>query len=168
VKYIFTNRPALTALLAFLSSPALSQEWIFGFGYADFSYGGSKDTAIVSAEYHSNPIRHANLLEIKWAGSVSVFATGDVHLGVGLAGTIPHKRGWFTEFSVLPGVYVNGEANNDLGSAFEIRSLISVGRKMKNGTNISVALTHKSNASTAENNPGVNSLVFRWHLPIRY
>jgi hypothetical protein len=67
----------------------------------------------------------------------------------------------------MPGVYAENEVLNDLGSAFEIRSLIAVGRRLNNGQGISLALTHKSNASTAAENPGVNALILRWHFPIQ-
>ncbi|MVO18273.1 acyloxyacyl hydrolase [Parasedimentitalea huanghaiensis] len=151
--------------LSFLS-PAYSQEWVVGSGFADFSNGQSKDTAIISAEYHSAYFHRRKRLELGWGAAVSVFGTGDVHLGGGLVGTVDLGHRWFGEVSVMPGVYAHRKVENDLGSAFEIRSLVSVGRRLKNGSAVSVALTHKSNASTATNNPGVNALLVRWHLPI--
>ncbi|XHE54338.1 acyloxyacyl hydrolase [Phaeobacter sp. BS34] len=75
------------------------------------------------------------------------------------------QRGWFIETSVMPGAYAESVKLNDLGSTFEIRSAIAVGKEFATGKSLSLALTHKSNASTADINPGVNSLLLRWHVP---
>jgi hypothetical protein len=146
--------------------PAQSQEWVMGAGFADFSSSRAKDTAIISVEYHSDPFHSRRRLKIGWGGSVSVFGTGDVHLGGGLVGVLDLGQRWFAEASVMPGLYGHRILENNLGSAFEIRSLLSVGRRLNNGGAISVALTHKSNASTAAKNPGVNAVLLRWHLPV--
>ena len=67
---------------------------------------------------------------------------------------------------MLPGAYIEGTALNDLGSTFEIRSQLAVGKRFKSGKALSLALSHKSNASTADINPGVNALTLRWHIPL--
>ena len=63
----------------------------------------------------------------------------------------------------MPGAFFEGESRNDLGSEFEIRSLIGVGYRLDNGDSISLAVTHKSNASTSSFNPGVNAVLLRYH-----
>ncbi len=156
--------PCAFFLCSFL--PAHSQEWIVGTGFADFSSSRSKDTAIVSAEYHSSPFYIRKDLELRWGGAVSILGTGDVHLGGGPVGIIDLGHRWFAEVSVMPGLYAHLTAENDLGSVFEIRSTLAVGKRLKNGGAISMALTHKSNASTAAKNPGVNALLLRWHFPL--
>ncbi|NIZ63246.1 lipid A 3-O-deacylase [Sedimentitalea sp. CY04] len=157
----------LVLFLVFIS-PANSQEWVLGSGFADFSSNRAKDTSIISGEYHTAPFYSQKKLKVGWGGSISVFGTGDAHLGAGLVGVVELGNRWFAETSVMPGIYTHKKTENDLGSAFEIRSLFSVGRRFKNGGAISVALTHKSNASTAAVNPGVNALLLRWHLPVRW
>jgi len=64
------------------------------------------------------------------------------------------------------GLYAHLEAKNDLGSVFEIRSTLATGKRLKNGRAISMGCTHKSNASTAAKNAGVNALLLRWHFPL--
>ena len=67
--------------------------------------------------------------------------------------------------SVMPGAYFESSPGNDLGSTFEIRTVLAVGKRFANGKAVSLAFSHKSNASTADENPGVNSLTLRWHIP---
>ncbi|MEM1007273.1 MAG: acyloxyacyl hydrolase, partial [Pseudomonadota bacterium] len=42
--------------------------------------------------------------------------------------------------------------------------LLGVGYSLDNGNKISLAVTHKSNASTDDPNPGVNAFFLRYHL----
>lgn len=148
-------------------SPAQSQELIVGGGFADYSASHSKDTGIFSAEYHFSPQLNKGNTRIGFGGSVSIFGTEDIHLGFGPVAVFDLNKNWFIEASVMPGLYFNNEERNDLGSSFEIRSLLSVGKQLKNGHAVSLALTHKSNASTAPQNPGVNAVLLRWHLPVK-
>ena len=155
------------AFLVSVSSPLLAQELILGAGFADFSSGISEDGGMISAEYHHTPFYENDRLSVQLGGALSAHFTGDFHIGVGVAGAYQLQNQWFLEGSVMPGAYYENEDDNGLGSTFEIRSLFAVGRRLKNGSAISVGLTHKSNASTASYNPGVNSLLLRWHAPLK-
>ncbi|MVO18600.1 acyloxyacyl hydrolase [Parasedimentitalea huanghaiensis] len=159
-------RWSVVVLLA-TSNALAAQDWIVGAGFADFSNGLAQDGGVALVEYHHKPIRDSSDFLLGLGGAFTVHGTGDLHLGVGLVGQLPLSNNWFVEGSVMPGVYLERHARNDLGSAFEIRSLIALGRRFANGSGISLALTHKSNASTAVHNPGVNAFLLRWHLPIR-
>ncbi|CUH50164.1 Lipid A 3-O-deacylase (PagL) [Ruegeria atlantica] len=64
----------------------------------------------------------------------------------------------------MPGYFSKSEELNDLGGSFQIRSLLGVGYTLNSGNKVSVAITHKSNASTQQENPGVNSVLLRYHL----
>ncbi len=162
-----TGGLAITAALMWLlvlPSATSAQEWILGAGFADFSRQGAVDGAILSLEYHHTPFYTRGRLDIGWAGAAVVHDTGDAFLGVGLTGRYALDANWFIDATVLPGVFVENEALNNLGSAFEIRSLLGIGYRFDNGAALSLALTHKSNASTAPINPGVNSILLRWHF----
>jgi lipid A 3-O-deacylase len=73
---------------------------------------------------------------------------------------VPNR--WFIEGSVLPGAFFEKVVENDLGSTFEIRSLLGIGYTFDSGNRLSLAVTHKSNASTASKNPGVNAVLIRF------
>lgn len=161
------NRILLSAVLtAGLASSAFGQEIVLGAGYSDYSLNGAKDGAILSLEYNHRPFYEGNVFSARLAGAVEVVDTGDAFVGGGLSGKWDLKQDWFIEASVLPGAFIEGTALNDLGSTFEIRSQLAVGKQFKNGKALSLALSHKSNASTATINPGVNSLTLRWHIPL--
>ena len=161
------NKLVLSAVLsAGLASSAMGQEIVLGAGYSHYSFNGAEDGAIVSLEYLHNPFYEGRVFSARLAGAVELVETGDAFLGGGLSGKWDLQHDWFIEASVLPGAYMEGTSLNDLGSTFEIRSQLAVGKRFKNGKALSLGLSHKSNASTADINPGVNSLTLRWHMPI--
>jgi len=141
--------------------PAQAQEWVLGLGYADFSSNASSDTGLIAFELHAAPFYERGAFELGWAGALVGHSTGDVFLGAGLAGMLNLKRGWFLEGSVMPGYYHASTPQNGLGSDFEIRSLLGVGFTLNSGDRVSLAISHKSNASTSAVNPGVNSIELR-------
>lgn len=161
------NRIALSAALAVaLASSAFSQEIVLGAGYSDYSRQGAEDGVILSMEYIHRPFYEGRVFSARLAGAIELVETGDAFLGGGVSGKWDLQQDWFIEASVLPGAYIEGTALNDLGSTFEIRSQLAVGKRFKSGKALSLALSHKSNASTADINPGVNALTLRWHIPL--
>ncbi|MBE1293650.1 MAG: acyloxyacyl hydrolase [Rhodobacteraceae bacterium] len=155
----------LVCVLAMAAAlPARGDQWTLGAGYADFSDSRTQDAGILSLEYHSIDLIGDKRLRLGWASALTVFDAGDVHLGMGAVGYVSLGAGWFSEISLMPGIYKDW-GGSDLGSEFQVRSLIAIGKRFKNGQVVSLALTHKSNASTAARNPGVDSLLLRWHVP---
>lgn len=139
-----------------------AQEWVVGAGYEDFSDPVSIDQGILTFEYHFAPYHKRERFSAGFAGMLSVDGEADVFAGIGVAGVYKLKEGWFVEGSVMPGAYFESTQENDLGSRFEIRSLIGIGYTLASGNQISLAATHKSNASTADKNPGVNAIMIRF------
>lgn len=159
MKYFLTT----TALLAFAST-AQAQSVVFGAGYADYSDSQSTDQAIFSLEYQHRPFHEAARFSAGLGAAVSIDEDGDTHIGAGVIGVYSFADRWFVEGSVMPGYYDESNDLNDLGGSFQIRSLLGLGYTLNNGNKVSVAVTHKSNASTQEDNPGVNALLLRYHL----
>ncbi|NDW45043.1 acyloxyacyl hydrolase [Ruegeria sp. PrR005] len=155
---------AYIALLATCcAAPLHAQSLILGSGYADFQYERSEDQAVLSLEYQHTPFWERGRLSARLAAAATLHSNGDFHLGAGVASEYAFDRNWFIEASVLPGVYFEGEDSNTLGSRFEVRSLLGVGYRFDNGDAVSLAITHKSNASVSEFNPGVNTVLLRFH-----
>lgn len=157
------NLIAAAALLV-SASTAEAQTVIFGVGYADYSDSQSIDQAIFSLEYQHKPFHEATRFSATWGAAFSIDEDGDTHIGAGLIGVYAFSKRWFVEGSVMPGYYNASNDLNDLGGSFEIRSLLGLGYSLNNGNKVSVAVTHKSNASTQPDNPGVNALLLRYHL----
>jgi lipid A 3-O-deacylase len=145
-----------------LTGPASGQEWVFGAGYADFAREASNDEAVLVLEYHNAPFYLWGDLDLGFAGVLVAHTDGVLFGGAGISGIYDLPARWFIEGSVMPGYYSRASSNNDLGSQFEIRSLLGLGYTLGSGSRVSVALTHKSNASTASENPGVNSIQLRY------
>ncbi len=142
---------------------AQAQSVIFGAGYADYSAGSGDDQAIFSLEYQHRPFHEATRFSATWGAALTVDTDGDTHLGAGLVGLYSFADRWFVEGSVFPGYYNESNAANDLGGSFQIRSLLGLGYTLDSGNRVSLAITHISNASTQEDNPGVNSVFLRYH-----
>ncbi|GGH23345.1 Lipid A 3-O-deacylase (PagL) [Cribrihabitans marinus] len=153
------------ALAGLTGGTASAQEMVFSLGYTSYSLEGSEDSAIASIDYSHAPFFVRDRLSAGWGAAVEATAEGDLFAGAGVVTEFQLDNGWFLEGSVLPGLYDEGSAGNDLGSAFEIRSLFGIGRELPSGNRLSLAITHKSNASTADSNPGANAFLLRWHRP---
>ena len=154
---------AVSLALLLAAQTAQAQSLVFGAGYSDFSDSQSNDEAAFSLEYQHRPFHEATRFSATWGSALTVDTAGDVHVGIGLIGLYSFADRWFVESSVMPGYFSEGQGRNDLGGEFQIRSLLGVGYTLDSGNKISLAVTHKSNASTQDDNPGVNSLLLRYH-----
>ncbi len=153
----------IATALCLSATIAQAQSVILGAGYSDFSDNQADDHAVFSLEYHHSPFYEATRLSATWGSALTVDEAGNVHVGIGLVGYYSFAERWFVEGSVMPGYFSESDQLNDLGGEFQIRSLLGVGYTLDNGNKVSVAITHKSNASTNDDNPGVNSVLLRYH-----
>ena len=143
---------------------AQAQSLVLGAGYSDCSNARARDTATLSLEYQFAPFYSGRVIEISTLITADHDGEGDSYAGVGLGAKWRLGNDWFIEASTMPGYYSAGTSVNDLGGHFHFRSLLGVGRTLPSGNAVSMALTHKSNASTKSYNPGVNALLVRYHL----
>ena len=67
--------------------------------------------------------------------------------------------------SFAPGLYERGDGK-DLGHAVEFRSGLDLAYRRKNGARIGVEVHHLSNASLDENNPGTETFLFTYSIPL--
>lgn len=157
---------ALALALLTPAAPALAADFILGLGYTDFSGSSPNDNAVLGLEVQSDPLRR--FLGADWSAgaAIELHEAGGYWLGAGPAAIWRRSDDWFIEASVMPGYFEPGGSGNRLGSHFEIRSLIGVGRKLNDRLSVSVAFAHKSNAGTSSDNPGANSFLLRtrWHF----
>lgn len=152
---------AALAVLFFATS-AQAQSFVLGGGATDFNNPASEDSGIVTLEYHHNPLYQTGRFELGLAAALTVHTSGDLHAGLGVSGIYGLGERWFLEGSVLPGVYFENEDSNWIGGRFQIRSLLGVGYILGSGDRLSVGISHISNASTTDFNPGVNTVQLRW------
>lgn len=152
---------AVMTLLA-STSGAWAADWVLALGSSNFNDNTADNSAITSTELHSNPFFNRNRFSTSYMGVITAHSSGDVFVGVGLSALLGFNTHWFIEGSIAPGYFNESSPGNDLGSAFEFRSIIGVGYALESGDRISIAVTHKSNAGTANRNPGVDSVLLRY------
>jgi hypothetical protein len=153
----------ICVLAGFAPATLTAQEVVFGLGTTDYGDAGT-DSAKLSLEYRHTPFAQRRVASFAFGANASVSAEGDLFIGAGLWTRWQWQSGWFIDNSIMPGLYAEGTAGNDLGSAFEIRSLLGVGYRFDNGSAVSAAVVHKSNASIATDNPGANAYLVRYHV----
>lgn len=141
------------------------QEVIVGLGATDYPDRGN-DSEIVSLEYIHSPFFKSDNFSAAFAANGSITSDSDWYIGAGLAMRWSWHSGWFADGSLLAGYYKVGIPGNDLGNDLEFRSLLAVGYELDSGSRLSLAITHKSNASISDVNPGVDTLLLRYHLPL--
>ncbi len=72
---------------------------------------------------------------------------------------------------LTPSVAVGGYAQNgskDLGSVFQIQSALDAAYEFQGGSRLGVRISHISNGGVNEKNPGVESLLLTYSLPLNW
>lgn len=162
------KRPAQIAavfLTAALPASGSAQELVVGAGATDYAAAGT-DSAILSLGYRHSPFYERNAFSAAIAANINVTEESDLFVGAGVALRWAWDSGWFVDFSLMPGYYDAGTPGNDLGSDLEFRSLLGLGYQFEGGQSLSLAITHKSNASLDTVNPGADAVLLRWHVPL--
>lgn len=89
---------------------------------------------------------------------------GAYHGYAGIMLDIPVGNFYITP-SFAPGIYERGDGKN-IGGPIEFRSQIEVGYKLPNRGRIAVSLDHISNAGIYDRNPGVESVMLTYGIPL--
>jgi lipid A 3-O-deacylase len=145
------------------ATPSQAQEFTFALGATDFDDTGA-DSAVFDIEYRHKPFVQRRVRSHALGANASVSAEGDVFIGGGMWTRWKWDSGWFIDTSLMPGLFEEGTSGNYLGSTFIIRSQWSVGYNFGNGRAVSAAVSHKSNAGLADENPGMNTYSIRYHF----
>ena len=146
-----------------LATPLSAQQVTLGLGYSDYLDSKAADAALAEIEYHHSPFYAQNGLSVTWGAILSYDTEDDFFIGGGLVAKYDFGDRWFVEGSLMPGAYFKGNPFNDLGNKLEFRSLLAVGRQIDAQSALSLGIVHKSNASISATNPGVNSVLLRYH-----
>lgn len=139
---------------------------VLGIGAYDSGlFGGSKETEVqFQAEY-----RH------DWdiVFGIKPWIMGFVTTGSTLYGS----AGFYRDFEVFDDIYITpvigigawsrGNAEKDLGSILEFRTGAEATYRFRNGSRLGFQFFHLSNASTRDQNPGQESIMGIYVLPLR-
>lgn len=133
---------------AFEFAAAVGMDNLRGDGVADYS-----------VEARTGPLFVRPRFEVALAAAVEA-DDSDLWAGAGPILFVPMGDRLRLEASVMLGSYAEGGGGNDLGSDFPMfRTQIGVSVAVAPNWWLGVAANHKSNASTAVDNPGVESVL---------
>jgi lipid A 3-O-deacylase len=98
---------------------------------------------------------------------VGVLATSDSAV-MGYAGVlvdIYFGRRWVLTPSFAPGLYREGDGK-DLGGAVEFKSQLELSYRFDNRSRLGIGISHISNASIYDSNPGTETVFLTYSLPL--
>ena len=166
---ISVRKQAIAAVLAIgvaalgaSATPARAEEPDFiSISAGAFDINDTETTAEFRAEYRSD-LRFWHLMPF-----VGVMGTADSAL-YGYAG-LGFELFFGPRLVLMPnaafGAYADGDGK-DLGSAIEFRTGLEVAYRFDDYSRLGLAFHHISNASIDENNPGTESLVLTYSIPL--
>lgn len=159
----------ITAL--FLAPPAVAADTpliSLGLGGTDVLGHQSRSAVDVRLEYRSAlsllPIFDDTFKVQPWAG-IETSSRQSIWGGGGIQVEIPLGPHWVLTPNIGIGAYGQGNGK-DLGSVFEIRSSFEGGFVFDNGSRLVAALSHMSNAGVTKHNPGTESAMISFQVPL--
>ena len=104
--------------------------------------------------------------ELKPFGVVAGSSTGSVLVGAGVLMDIYFGRRFVVTPSFAPHFYSQGSSDKDLGHALEFRSQLEFAYRFDDRSRLGLSVSHYSNASIGDKNPGTESLLLNYSIPI--
>jgi len=129
-----------------------------------FDFNRQKDEGLeLRLEYRSDK-KVLNYFKPFGAGAYSF--SGHGFLGGGLLIDLYFGRRWVVTPSLAPHLYFGGDSDLDLDFPLQFRSQLEVAYRLDNRERIGVALSHYSNAGLGNDNPGTESIMVYYSLPL--
>jgi hypothetical protein len=100
------------------------------------------------------------------AGGVST--TGHTFLGAGVLIDVYFGNRWVVTPSFAPQWYTGGNRDLDLGYALEFRSQLEIAYRFDDRSRLGLAVSHSSNASLGDTNPGTESIMLYYSIPMSH
>jgi lipid A 3-O-deacylase len=148
-------RAVALSVTLLLPSSLLAQSASVEIYRADY-VGGAAATGI-GLEYDARPFAQKPRASYLFGAALTYDENGNLWLGAGPVAHFPLGPRWFTDASLMPGFYAASGNNFDLGSVLEFRTTLELGYRINEGTAVSLAVHHLSNADLAPDNPGTNA-----------
>ena len=132
------------------------------FGAFDFNRTKDQGTEL-RVEYRSDK-KLSNLF--KPFASAAYSTSGHAFLGGGLLIDLFFGRRYVVTPSLGPNIYFGGNSKLDLDFPIQFRSQVEFAYRLDNRARLGLALSHYSNASMGSSNPGTESFMFYYSLPL--
>ncbi len=152
---------ALLAALPMTAARALDPAFLT-IGAGSFDINGDDTTGTLSVEY-----THDKRLFWEFKPMAGLMATfdGAFYLYGGLAVDVFIGRRFVLTPSFAPGLYIEG-GGKDLGHVVQFRSSVKFAYRFDNRARLGLDLYHVSNAGLDDHNPGANTLMLTWSIPL--
>ena len=152
------SAPLLAVLAMLAATPVIAESprVTFAIGQTE-----TQSTALAMT-WHSAP-RPAG-----WSYAAGLYASseGGGWIGGGVSYTLrPGNSGFFVRGTVMPGLYHHG-SDIDLGGPIQIGTTVEFGTRLRNDAEVSLMITHRSNAGIYGRNPGVNMVAVAYTIPL--
>lgn len=112
-------------------------------------------------EYRSDQ----KIWELKPFGVVAGTNTGSFFIGAGVLMDLYYGRRWVVTPSFAPHYYSQGSSDKDLGHELEFRSQLEIAYRFDDRSRLGLSVSHYSNASIGDKNPGEESLMLNYSIP---
>jgi hypothetical protein len=99
-------------------------------------------------------------------GALAGTSTGSVLASAGVLVDVYFGRRVVVTPSFAPGYYHQGSADLDLGHELEFRSQLEVAYRFDDRSRLGLAISHYSNASIGDTNPGTESAMVYYSVPL--
>ena len=113
-------------------------------------------------EYRSDK----KLLFFKPFGAIGHATSGHTFVGAGVLIDLYFGRRIVVTPSFAPHIYVGGDDDLDLDYPLEFRSQLELAYRLKDRSRLGLAVSHYSNASLGDTNPGTRSAMLYYSLPL--
>ncbi len=143
-------------------APAMAQDPAFlTFGVGSFDLNGNDSAGLASLEYLSD----GRLWVFQPILGALVTLDGGFYTYAGLGLDMFFGSRLVVTPSLAAGLYLEG-GGKDLGSVLEFRSSIQLAYRFDDRSRLGVQFHHISNAGIGDDNPGANSLLLTYSMPI--
>lgn len=128
-----------------------------------FDFNRKKDEGVEGRiEYRSDK----KLLFFKPFGAIGYATSGHTFVGAGVLVDLYFGRRIVVTPSFAPHIYVGGDDDLDLDYPVEFRSQLEVAYRLDDRSRLGLAVSHYSNASVGDTNPGTESAMLYYSLPL--
>jgi lipid A 3-O-deacylase len=158
----FRSAALAAVLIPAMLSPAQAGDYLTGYaGWYDI-VDGEDEAGQLGVEYRFSPVQYGirPTLGINVTGDGAVYGYGGFNWDVPV---IDNQLYLIPNF--VAGLYAEGDGK-DLGGAIEFRSGIELAYQMPNQHRVGVAFNHISNASIYDKNPGAETLLINYSVPM--
>ena len=154
---------AVAAFLAAGGAAGADEPDFLSFGAGVFDFNRQKDDG---GEFRIEYRSRVKLGPLKPFAAASGSTTGHFLFSGGVLMDLFFGRRVVVTPSFAPGYYTGANSDLDLGHELEFRSQIEFAYRFDNRSRLGLAVSHTSNAGIGDDNPGSESVILYYSLPV--